>query len=77
MIKHKGNNYILFYFDLDAARALNHAVDLYMEMGRLNMAARYCKVFLSSKVPVISNCYFSKLKKEFCKVKGEMALVYC
>jgi alpha-soluble NSF attachment protein len=27
----------------DAAQALNHAVNLYMEMGRLNMAARYCK----------------------------------
>jgi len=27
----------------DAAQALNHAVNLYMELGRLNMAARYCK----------------------------------
>ncbi|KAJ4791846.1 Alpha-soluble NSF attachment protein [Rhynchospora pubera] len=27
----------------DAAQALNQAVNLYMEMGRLNMAARYCK----------------------------------
>jgi hypothetical protein len=64
MIKPKVNNYILFCFDLDAAQALNHAVDLYMEMGRLNMAARYCKVFLSPKVPVVSNCSSSKVKKE-------------
>ncbi|XP_078171124.1 alpha-soluble NSF attachment protein 2-like [Carex rostrata] len=27
----------------DAAQALNHAVNIYMELGRLNMAARYCK----------------------------------
>lgn len=27
----------------DAAQALNNAVNLYMELGRLNMAARYCK----------------------------------
>lgn len=27
----------------DAAKALNHAVELYVEMGRLNMAARYYK----------------------------------
>lgn len=31
-------------FDADAAQALNNAVNLFLEIGRLNMAARYSKV---------------------------------
>jgi len=31
-------------FDVDAAQALNNAVNLFLEIGRLNMAARYSKV---------------------------------
>lgn len=32
------------YFSAEAANSLNQAVNLYLEIGRLNMAARYCKV---------------------------------
>jgi len=31
-------------FNAEAAQALNQAVNLFLEIGRLNMAARYSKV---------------------------------
>jgi hypothetical protein len=31
-------------FDADAAQALDSAVNMFLEIGRLNMAARYSKV---------------------------------
>jgi hypothetical protein len=34
----------VYPFNADAAQALNQAVNLFLEIGRLNMAARYSKV---------------------------------
>jgi len=31
-------------FPAEAANSLNQAVNMFLEIGRLNMAARYCKV---------------------------------
>jgi hypothetical protein len=55
---HSPLHFVPFY--AEAAQALDQAVNLFMEIGRLSMAARYCKVKFFSNLYAWMKALFVK-----------------